>query len=132
MEPLNLFKSDLESAEFFGQVQNLKDINKKFDRGMTLLHISAVYYKIELAEILLKNGINIDEKDNFGNTALWTAVFNAKGKYELVDLLLQHGADPESRNQAGNTPLNFAKTIKDALLIQKLSYKINSKNSSEL
>ncbi|RYY13195.1 MAG: ankyrin repeat domain-containing protein, partial [Chitinophagaceae bacterium] len=57
----------------------------------------------------------------YGNTPLWIAVFNSKGKYEMVDLLLSYHANPHSLNDAGNTPLKFATTIDDKILIKKLT-----------
>jgi len=119
-EGINLFADDLGSTVFFEKVAKLENINKKFQRGMNLLHFACEYNNLELAEKLIARKINIEEKNDYGNTPLWTAVFNCKGKYELVDLLLANGADPESVNHAQNTPLKFAETIGDEALIEKL------------
>lgn len=122
---LNLFQDDLGSAEFLKKVKNLNDINKKFQKGLNLLHFAAEYGELKFATELLKLGIKVNEKNDFGNTPLWTAVFNAKGNYELVDLLLRYGADPNSVNNADNTPLKFAETIHDEELIKKLKTHYN-------
>ena len=112
-EELNLFHDKLDSPEFLKKVKNLKDINKKFQKGLNLLHFAAEYGELKLASELLELGIKVDEKNDFGNTPLWTAVFNSKGKYELVELLIKNGADPNSLNNSNNTPLKFAEKIKD-------------------
>lgn len=122
---LNLFEDNLDSLEFLKKVRNLKDIDKKFQKGLNLLHFAAEYGELKLATELLELGIKVDEKNDFGNTPLWTAVFNAKGNYELVELLLKHGANPNSVNNADNTPLKFAETIQDEKLIKKIKTHYN-------
>ena len=97
-----------------------KNVNKKYQKGLNLLHFACEYNNIKLAKELLERKINIEEKNIYGNTPLWTAVFNAKGKYEMVDLLLSFHANPNSANDAGTTPLKFAMTLDDKILVRKL------------
>lgn len=87
---------------------------------MNLLHFAAEYTEVNLAKELIKLGVRIEDKNNFGNTPLWTAVFNSNGNYDLVDLLLSNGANPNAINNANNTPLKFAETIQDEKLVEKL------------
>ncbi|MBR9861467.1 ankyrin repeat domain-containing protein [bacterium] len=117
---LNLFHYDIDSDEFIEMVRNLNDINKKFQQGYNLLHFAAEYQSLKLANALFSLGIRVDEKNKYGNTPLWIATFNAKGKYEMVDLLMNMGANPNSVNDARNTPLKFAETIQDEALIMRL------------
>ena len=105
----------------------MKDINKKYQKGLNLLHFACEYSNIKLAKELLERNINIEEKNIYGNTPLWTAVFNSKGKYEMVDLLLSYNANPNSINNADNTPLKFATTIDDKILINKLTEKTTNR-----
>ena len=121
---INLFQDDLSSPEFLAKVKAMKNINKKFQKGMNLLHFACEYNAISLAKQLIDLKINIEEKNIYGNTPLWTAVFNARENYNLIDLLLLHKANPNSINDAKKTPLDFAVTIGDQILIKKL------KNSS--
>lgn len=123
---LNLFQYDLNSPEFLKMIKNLKDINKKFQKGMSLLHFATEYGELKLARKLLKFGISVDEKNDFGNTPLWIAVFNSKGNYKLIELLLRHGANPNSINNANNTPLKFAEKIQDEELIKILKTHYNN------
>ncbi|MDH4472784.1 MAG: ankyrin repeat domain-containing protein [Fluviicola sp.] len=118
---INLFEYDIHSEVFLQKVRELKDVNKKYQKGFNLLHFACEYYNIRLAKELLERHINIEEKNIYGNTPLWTAVFNSKGNYEMVDLLLSQNANPNSINNADNTPLKFAITIDDKTLIQKLT-----------
>ena len=120
-DEINLFENEIHSEMFLQKVRELKNVNKKYQKGLNLLHFACQYNSIKLAKELLERKINIGQKDIYGNTPLWTAVFNVKGKYEMVDLLLSFNADPNSVNNAGNTPLKFAITIDDKVLIQKLT-----------
>lgn len=118
---INLFEYDIHSEMFLQRVRELKNVNAKYQNGYNLLHFACEYNNIELAKELLERKINIEEKNIYGNTPLWTAVFNAKGKHEMVDLLLSFNANPNSVNNTDNTPLKFAITLDDKILIQKLT-----------
>ncbi|MCP9757300.1 ankyrin repeat domain-containing protein [Lacihabitans sp. CCS-44] len=120
---INLFENDINSDFFLQKVAEIEDINKKYQKGLNLLHFACEYNNIQLAKELLQRNINIEEKNIYGNTPLWTAVFNAKEKYEMVDLLLSYNTNPNSINNADNTPLKFAITIGDKVLIKKLTEK---------
>ncbi|RZJ67749.1 MAG: ankyrin repeat domain-containing protein [Flavobacterium sp.] len=119
-DELSLFANDIHSDTFFSEVEKLNDVNKKFQKGFNLLHLACEYHNLKLATRLLERNIHVDDKNKFGNTPLWIAVFNSKGRYELVDLLLSFNADPNSVNNAGNSPIKFAETIGDETLIRKL------------
>ena len=52
----------------------------------------------------MDKGIEVDSKDFYGNTPLFTALYFAPlkgGNYDVVELLLQHGADPYLKNRVG-------------------------------
>ncbi|WP_316635707.1 ankyrin repeat domain-containing protein [uncultured Flavobacterium sp.] len=117
---INLFENDIHSENFLQKVRELKNINKKYQKEFNLLHFACQYNNIQLAKELLERQINIEEKNIYGNTPLWIAVFNSNGNYEIVELLLSYNANPNSVNNVNNTPLKFAITIDDKILIQKL------------
>lgn len=96
------------------------NINQQDNNGQTPLHYTAIYYSIEIARKILSNGGNANIRDKWGNNALWTAVFNAKGRYELVELYIHYNADANNINNAKKTPLDFAKQINDAKLLDIL------------
>ena len=80
-------------------------------RGYTPLHFAAGENHVEAAIALLDAGASVDARDAYGNTALWTATFNSRGRGELIRLLLARGADPDSANAAGATPRELASRI---------------------
>lgn len=123
---INLFQHDIQSESFLQKVSDLTNVNKKYQKGFNLLHFACEYNNIKLAKELLERQINIEEKNIYGNTPLWIAVFNSNGKYEMVDLLLSYNANSNSVNNADNTPLKFAITIDDEILIQKLRGEITN------
>lgn len=64
-------------------------VNK--DDGFTLLHLAVRRNDLELAELLLDNGIGIEEKTKCGSTALHLAV--AFNNLEIAKMLVKRGAD---------------------------------------
>jgi hypothetical protein len=54
---------------------------------------------------------------------VWSAVFNARGKYETVLVFARFGASAvaEVKNNAGRSPLDFARQIKDSTLERTLT-----------
>lgn len=97
------------------------DVNKPDNEGKTPLHYSADHNNYELTKLLLDSkGIEKDKKDQFGNNALWVAVFNARGYYDVVKLLKTNGLDAYSKNKSNRSALDFAKQIEDEELEQIL------------
>lgn len=70
----------------------------------TTIHEAAANGDIELLEIFLKYGTDIDEKDEDGKTALHWAVENCHT--ETVSWLVEHGANIEAKDNYNFTPLH--------------------------
>lgn len=90
---------------------NLQDYN-----GQTPLHYAAAHDNEVLAEAIIKAGGNVNIKDKFQNNALWTAVFNAKGKYKIVEHYKRAGGDVGLKNLANRSPLDLAIQFNDEIL----------------
>ena len=73
-----------------------------------------------MVNLLLEKGIDVNITDEFdyNNTALSTAVINAK--YDVVELLLEKGADINKENNNGDTPLIHAIRFEDYDMVQLL------------
>lgn len=79
--------------------------------GWTALHFAAQAYAVEMAALLLAAGASVDVSDAYGNTALWRAAFESRGRGEMLQLLLAHRANPDQPNHSGVSPRQLAKTI---------------------
>ncbi|MDQ1086662.1 ankyrin repeat protein [Siphonobacter sp. BAB-5404] len=53
----------------------------------------------------------IDLQDKYGNTPLWRATFESKGREDLIRPLLQAGANPYVKNHSGISPYDLALAI---------------------
>jgi ankyrin repeat protein len=62
---------------------------------------------IDVAELLLAKGADVNTKDKYGSTPLHHAV--SKGYKDLAKLLIASGADVNARASSGvTTPLGYA------------------------
>jgi ankyrin repeat protein len=79
--------------------------------GFTPLHLAAQQFRVDVAAALLEAGADVNQRNRFGNGALFTAVFNSRGRGEMIKLLRLHGADPHTANASGQTPLGLSRLI---------------------
>lgn len=87
------------------------DIDDADSQGFTPLHLASQEYSVDSARLLVNRGATVDSVNSFGNTALFVAVFNSRGRGDIIELLLSHGADPQHRNNAGQTPAGLARLV---------------------
>ncbi len=76
--------------------------------GMTPLHMSARRGTVQIGELLLDAGANVEATDKNGETPLRRAV-NC-GHEGMVQLLLSRGANPLTADNKGRTPIDAART----------------------
>lgn len=74
--------------------------------GLTALHMTALYDKLDVAAILIRAGAQVNVRGRDGSSLLHTAGFF--GRTELVKLLLENGADTGIRDQNWKTPIDNA------------------------
>lgn len=79
--------------------------------GFTALHLAAQEGAVEAARLLLDLGADVDPVNQYGNTPLFVAVFNSRGRGEMIALLRERGADPYKANDAGQSPVVLARLI---------------------
>lgn len=135
-EAFNQLSPMVTAGNLTGLVSKLKEkpryINAKdsYD-GTTLLHIALLETrknKMEIVQLLVEKGANINETNTSGETALHNAVWgigNFHGgfsyeKIEIIKFLVANGADLEIKDCRGRTPLTVARNFMDWAVIRNL------------
>ncbi len=72
----------------------------------SLLAIAAMFGQVEMVEILIEAGAEVNDLDGPGYTPLMFAAED--GEYEVTRILLQAGADPHIEDRNGETALDKA------------------------
>ena len=91
--------------------------------GLTVLHEAVLAGNIELARVLLSQGvIPVNEQDESGNTALhYAASLDASNGYAMVELLLTDNNEAVNiPNTLGDTPLHNVVYRRNVALLQRL------------
>ena len=91
------------------------DINEKDYNNLTALWYAVQCVRYEMAKILIEHGADLEVKDKYGNTPLFTAVYWYKKDPggRLIKLLVDAGADVNAENSHGNSPLDLARMAGD-------------------
>ena len=83
------------------------DVNARFDRGETSLHMAVRWPRDTLViAILVEAGADVNVRDDEGHTPLHVAVCALRPAIETVALLVTAGADVYARDNEGRTPLH--------------------------
>ena len=102
-------------ACFFGHFDIIKflielgaDLNipSNNDFNVTPLHSACATSNFKIAELLMKNGANVNAEQQGNVTPLHSASHN--GQIKLVRLLIEYGADVNAKMKDGQTPLFMA------------------------
>lgn len=84
------------------------DVNTKNHSGQTIFHLAAIKKDISLIEYLLAKGIDVDSRDNEGQTPLYHAAALNKDDiyFDVAEMLLKNGANVNAQDVNGMTPLH--------------------------
>ena len=88
-----------------------ESVDSTDNHGFTALHLASQEHAVDAAAALLDLGATVDPINSFGNTPLFVAVFNSRGRPDMIDLLRSLGADPLHANPSGQTPAGLARLI---------------------
>jgi ankyrin repeat protein len=94
------------------------DVNAKDKIEWTPLHYAVQVHDVMIAKNLLDSGADSNQVDLYGNSVLWRAVFESKGRGEMISLLLKYNARPDLENKRGISPIMLAKTIANYDLVK--------------
>lgn len=78
----------------------------KLAHGNSLLHHAVNKGKVDVMEHLIKEGFNIEAKDNYGYTPLHYAAKH--GQAVAIDILIEKGANMHAKDNSGYTPIKLA------------------------
>ena len=129
LAPLNLFNAagdgdlsvvknairngaDVDGKGGFTSLKAGADVNAKSIKGntavigVTALMLAALKGHVNVVEVLLKAGADVNHQDSYGNTALMWAAGN--GHANVIHLLLRAGADGNAKNFNGKSALDSA------------------------
>jgi ankyrin repeat protein len=121
------FKGDIEGVK--KEVASGASLNQGDDAGFTPLHIAIQEKRVDVVNFLLENGADPNQKDKYGNSPLWTAVYYAsranrtEANIEILRLLLDRGADPNQLNNAGRSPLQMVNETSNNKILKLLRNK---------
>lgn len=87
------------------------DLNHRDKMGWSALHYAVQNKFVSIIEKLINSIVNIEVKDDYGNTPLWRATFESKGDGEIIKILLDHGANPNNKNDSEISPKELAENI---------------------
>ncbi|KAI8426426.1 hypothetical protein MSG28_005269 [Choristoneura fumiferana] len=95
-------------------------VNIRDNAGWLPLHEACIHGHLEIANILINSGANINDRGGSncdGITPLHDAASN--GHLEVVQLLLNKGAIPSLKNDLGETPLNILQKWRTKTILTK-------------
>ena len=95
------------------------DVNASHGDGMSALHWAAKHENVEIAEMLLYAGANVNALTRLGKfTALHLA--GKTGNRNLIEILLDANADVNSKTEFGTTPIMYASLSGNPDVVQML------------
>ncbi|CAF2431441.1 unnamed protein product [Rotaria sp. Silwood2] len=93
------------------------------ESGTTPLMLAAALGYINMCNILLDAGADVNACDNACNTSLHLAVQGFGDKMPVIEALLEHGADVNATNDDGITPAMLAEQMEDDASLKLLQSK---------
>jgi ankyrin repeat protein len=81
-------------------------IARRDERGETPLHWAAKSNSMDVAELLISKGADVNAEDKYGNTPLFVAA--KSNSRDVVELLIAKGINVNAEDKYGNTPLLVA------------------------
>ncbi|XP_045216692.1 uncharacterized protein LOC123566548 [Mercenaria mercenaria] len=96
----------IENGDKDGVKQILNnDTDLTVDRkGDTPIHLAARKGNLDILELLIQNGCNVNQKNQNGFAALHYAA--REGRMDIVCFLLKYGAEPNIKNEDGDGPIH--------------------------
>ena len=81
-------------------------INDKDIYGQNPIYYAARDGHLNLCELLVERGTDINLEDKYGQTCIFYAI--REGHYDIVEFLIKHGANVNKNDKRKQTPVSFA------------------------
>ena len=127
-DPIHTAAKNGDLAGVQAELDKGVDVNAS-GNGQSPLHLAAIMGHVEVTELLIASGADLEGTDKYGNTPLHYAAHH--GRKETTKLLITKGADVNVKRDDGNTPLDNATKYKHTDIIELLR-KHGGKTSAEL
>jgi Ankyrin repeats (many copies) len=89
--------------------RNKSSVESRGYAETTPLHSAAYYGDLEMVQVLLEYGVDVNVQNSNGDTPLdYASADGHRNDARVARLLIAHGADPNTRNLDGVTPLHQA------------------------
>ncbi len=88
--------------------------------GETPLARAALFVRMEIAELLLENGADVNARNVTGMTPLHWAVYLGFQDDDVIELLLEAGADVNAKTKEGQTPVDLAGELGNEEVVELL------------
>lgn len=125
-KPLTELERQMFEAVRSGNIAQVKtilkggaDANHKFSLDWTPLMWAAYWGRLEMAELLLDSGADVNAQDQYGATALLHAAWKPDS-LPMIRLLVERGADVNARNGYDVTALKMAVDHGNAEMVKYL------------
>ena len=96
-----LLSDDIDINKIQKYIEKGIDINKKDEKGRSILFMLSAKRKIDAIRILLRNNVKINIEDKFGRTVLDEAALRSDGI--MIRFFLDNGFDINRKNSMGRT-----------------------------
>lgn len=96
-----LLSENIDSAKIQKYIKKGINLNKRDEKGKTILFTLVAKKKLDAIKLLIKNGADLTIEDNFRKTVLDEAVHLSDGM--MIRFLLDNGYDINHKNSAGRT-----------------------------
>ena len=110
---LDVVRRHVQNGDYAHSISNQK-------LGSTLLYSAAQNGHLEIVDLLIAHGADVNKRTLKGATALYTAAFN--GDASMVEKLLRYGASPDVRKDDGWTALRAAQHRGEAEVVRLLEW----------
>ena len=105
-DPIHTAAKNGDLAGVQAELDKGVDVNAS-GNGQSPLHLAAIMGHVEVAELLITSGADLEGTDKHGNTPLHYTTH--RGSKETAKLLITKGADVNVKRDNGKTPLDNAK-----------------------